>query len=170
MPTTYEPIASTTVGSNTSSVTFSSIPSTYTDLKLIIVANDGDNGNGGVLSLQFNGDAGSNYSTIFRRGDGSTSSQGQFSSFPYAHLGSLSGASGFWSFYECDILSYRAAVGKRVLTKTQSDRDGNGIVDYNVSSWRNNTAITSLTIQSNNAPTRTLQVGTTISLYGILRA
>jgi len=37
---TYEPIANTTFGSTTSSYTFSSIPSTYTDLFLVISALD----------------------------------------------------------------------------------------------------------------------------------
>ena len=38
MPATYEPIATTTLGSAATNITFSSIPATYTDLRLVLVA------------------------------------------------------------------------------------------------------------------------------------
>jgi hypothetical protein len=37
MPATYEPIATTTLGTAAAFITFSSIPATYTDLRLVIV-------------------------------------------------------------------------------------------------------------------------------------
>jgi len=58
---TYEPIATTTVsGSSTSTVTFSSISGTYTDL--VIIGNLGSQTTNAFPYLQFNGDTGSNYS------------------------------------------------------------------------------------------------------------
>jgi hypothetical protein len=60
MPTTYEPIATQTLGSSTTTVTFSSIPSTYTDLLLVSVFAVTS---GMDLLLRFNGDSGSNYSS-----------------------------------------------------------------------------------------------------------
>ena len=69
MAITYTPIASITVGTAVPSVTFSSIPQTYTDLILIY------NGSSGIVNLpvRFNGDSGNNYSYVRGFGDGSSS-------------------------------------------------------------------------------------------------
>ena len=57
---TYEPIATNTLATNQTSVTFSSIPSTYTDL--IIVFNGGIVASGFTGRMNFNGDTSANYS------------------------------------------------------------------------------------------------------------
>jgi len=70
---TYEPIATTTVSnSSTSTVTFSSISGTYTDL--IIIGNLGSETTNAFPYLQFNGDTGSNYSYTQLYGNGNGSS------------------------------------------------------------------------------------------------
>ena len=75
MPKTYEPIATTTVATTGNTVTFSSIPATYTDLILVSSARRGINGSGGAgLLCQFNSDSASNYSYSFGSGDGSAAS------------------------------------------------------------------------------------------------
>jgi hypothetical protein len=66
MAKTYEKIATTT-SSGGSSISFTSIPATYTDLVLIFVGTTG----GGVGSLQYNGDTGTNYSVAIMWGNGS---------------------------------------------------------------------------------------------------
>ena len=64
MPNTYNLIASTTVGSGgISDITFSSIPSIYTDL-ILKLSIRGDNTSLNDLSLQYNSDTASNYSYI----------------------------------------------------------------------------------------------------------
>ena len=69
---TYVPIQTQTLGSSASSVTFSSIPQTYTDLVCVIQATASNNfqlaikmGNGSI-------DTGNNYSSLTMNGDGST--------------------------------------------------------------------------------------------------
>jgi hypothetical protein len=68
---TYEPIATTTLGS-AGTITFSSIPNTYTDLVLVL------NGNGSRVAgtddtgLRLNSDSGSNYSETLLQGNGSS--------------------------------------------------------------------------------------------------
>jgi len=68
---TYTPIATTTLGSSATSYTFTSIPSTYTDL-VIVAQIKGDTTT--YLNLRFNGDTGSNYSRTTLSGNGSTAS------------------------------------------------------------------------------------------------
>jgi hypothetical protein len=82
MPATYEPIATTTLGSAATTITLSSIPSTYTDLRLVTVLSN--NGAGGdSLYITCNGDAlgaTSLYSETRLRGDGSTATSARSSS------------------------------------------------------------------------------------------
>jgi hypothetical protein len=74
---TYEAIATQTLGSAAASVTFSSIPGTYTDL-VVVIAGTLTTGSDNV-SFQLNGDSGANYSVTVLTGDGSTASSGRAS-------------------------------------------------------------------------------------------
>ena len=66
---TYEAIATTTLGSTASSVTFSSIPATYTDLVLV----SAPIGNGDAqVNMTFNNDTSAFYSDTLIAGNGST--------------------------------------------------------------------------------------------------
>jgi hypothetical protein len=69
MPKTYEPIATTTTSGSQSSVSFTSIPATYTDL--ILVFNGYTNAQAGCY-LRFNNDTTSNYSDTRLLGSGSS--------------------------------------------------------------------------------------------------
>jgi hypothetical protein len=60
MATTYEPIATTTLGTAAASITFSSIPATYTDLRLVVMCKLLAHQ---LLMFRFNSDTGSNYLT-----------------------------------------------------------------------------------------------------------
>jgi hypothetical protein len=68
MTATYDKIESQTISASTS-VTFSSIPSTYTDLVIICTGRDSG---GGYIRARFNSDTGSNYSRTILRGNGSS--------------------------------------------------------------------------------------------------
>jgi hypothetical protein len=68
MAITYEPIATQTLASATTTITFSSIPSTYTDL-ILISSIIGDSGSIDAV-MRFNGDSGTNYSETRLFGDG----------------------------------------------------------------------------------------------------
>lgn len=65
-------ISSQTLGGTTASVTFSSIPSTYNDLKLVISARgDSVSGYTTFFTIKLNGDTGTNYSDTFIQGNSS---------------------------------------------------------------------------------------------------
>ena len=163
MPATYEPIASTTLGSAAATHTFSSIPGTYTDL---VVVHSGVGSGGTGLRLRFNSDTGTNYSNTQLHGNGTTAASTRDSS-----------ASSIRMTYDASvqttdagarvahIMSYaNTNVNKTVLTA--SARAGSG-VDRIVGLWRSTSAITSVTVFT---PDADMATGTTISLYGIKAA
>jgi hypothetical protein len=75
---TYTPIATTTLGSTATSYTFSSIPSTYTDL--VLVASIKYTTSGDYTKLTFNGDTSANYSSTVLIGNGSSASSSRTTS------------------------------------------------------------------------------------------
>ena len=77
MPATYEPIATTTLASAQSSITFNSF-SGYTDL--VLVSNWASANSTAFLNIQFNGDTGNNYSETEIRGDGTSASSARTTS------------------------------------------------------------------------------------------
>ena len=73
---TYTPIATTTLGSAATSYTFTSIPSTYTDLVLVGNLSSSSNTN---ISIRINSDSGTNYSNTYLtgvNGTGASSARG----------------------------------------------------------------------------------------------
>jgi len=158
MSSTYEPIASATAaGGNTSQLVMSSIPSTYTDLILII------NGNQSIddeTRLRFNGDSGTNYSCTGMYGAGSGSgSPIRYTSTDYVQLGGIYTLSGVGTNI-IQIMNYaNTNIFKTVLNKANS---GN-YVQTRVNLWRSTSAINSITAFGST----TWTVGTTFTLYGI---
>lgn len=117
MANTYVLIASNTLSSSAASVTFSSIPNTYTDLVLRISART-DNGavNDGIL-LTINSTAGTAYSRTNLQGNGATavsarsSSTNAFGTSPNGAAGSTATASTFGSI-ELYVPSYTVSQNK----------------------------------------------------------
>lgn len=168
MPATYEPIATTTLGSPASSFTFSSIPATYTDLRLVIVAggSTGDN-----CSLRINGDTGTNYSETGLQGNGSAASSWQRPNATYFRLTNAAGlpiASNTFLLNTYDVFNYAGSTNKTVLGVNSNDQNGSGDSSRLVGLWRSTSAITSLTILTNFGGN--FVVGSTFTLYGIKAA
>lgn len=166
MPATYEPIATTTLGSAASSITFSSIPGTYTDLRLVLVAL-GSGGNTYPL-MTLNTDTGTNYSYTIIKGDGTSATSGQLSNATkiWFSLNSF-GSTTVPMLGTADIFSYSGSTNKTVLTTGSSDQNGSGLVERGVGLWRSTSAITQVVLTAN---TSNFAAGTTATLYGILRA
>ena len=163
MPATYEPISSTTLGSNTQTITFSSIPGTYTDLRVIANASYATGGVDNV-DLRFNSDSGNNYSWTYIIGDGTSATSGRFSNYSSSYFWQLPTTSGAMSMLVLDIMSYaNTNVFKTFLSSSAA---GGYRVSRWVGLWRSTNAITSVSIigQAN------FSSGSTFSLYGIKAA
>jgi len=85
MAKTYEPIATTTLGSSAASYTFSSIPATYTDLRLII--NGLQTGTSGNPYIPLNSDTGTNYSITVLSGNGTSATSARSTNASFIYCG-----------------------------------------------------------------------------------
>jgi len=162
---TYEPIASTTLGSDTAEVTFSSIASSWTDLVVIGLLDFTSSGPG--LWVRFNGDTGSNYSYTMLTGNGSSAASGRDSSVTQALVGFpiWGGSTAQDNLTIFQVMSYaNTNVYKTVLHSSALASQG---VHRGVSLWRNTSAISSLTLRINFG---SIATGSVISLFGVKAA
>lgn len=170
MPTTFEPIATSTLGSAASSITFSSIPNTYTDLRLVVVGTASSAGQ--FVRIRYNGDTGSNYSFTVLAGDpvdgnGAYSTRATSAASDYSVTG-WGSSSTQPTLYTWDIFSYAGSTNKTNLATMSSDNDGtHSRVIRAAGLWRNTSAITSVEFSIGSG---TWNTGTTATLYGILKA
>jgi len=158
---TYTPIATQTLGSAAASVTFSSIPQGYTDL--VLIANRSSSGIDN-LSMQFNGDTGSNYSFTVLYGTGSTagSARGSNTNNPYLDYYASSNSS-LPTPVIMNIQNYsNSTTYKTTLARGNAAATG---VDATVMLWRNTSAITSILLKCHDGSNFT--TGSTFSIYGI---
>lgn len=164
MATTYEPIATTTLGSAQPSITFSSIPSTYTDLVLII--NTGFSNSGQDLLGRVNGDTGNNYSTTILRGNGSNPSslRSSNSTNMYFDWTSIT-QNAINAIYIINYMDYSNTTTYKTVINTMND--ANWATEANVNLWRSTAAINSILVFPSSGNFIT---GTTATLYGITKA
>lgn len=168
MPVTYENIATTTLGSTASVITFSSIPSTYTDLRLVWTVRSSAGGNFPLVT--FNNDTGSNYSWTRLFGDG-TSAQVNIntsrSGIGILWMTEVSSASNVFNLLTLDVFSYAGSTNKTSLTTASADKNGSGTVERTVALWQSTSAINRLDLTASSG---TFAAGTTATIYGIKNA
>ena len=168
MAITYEPIATTTLGSAAASYTFTSIPSTFTDLVLVATGKVDvasttklNVGNGSI-------DTGSNYSWTVLSGTGSAANSYRESSVTFTQNERYAN----WDATNTSTTIIQLQNYANTTTyKTWLSRGNNAAtgVDVIVGLWRSTSAIDQIQIGATNA-TRNLAAGTTITLYGIASA
>lgn len=159
MPATYDKIAAYTVPSTQSTITFTSIPATYTDLLIII-----NNVSGGTNStMRFNSDTGGNYS----------STQMYAESLGIASTRTSSSATHIWSGVLGTNATVRIAINNYSNTTTHKTSVARGgghfYIDATVGCWRNVAAINRIDLQQDNGGGN-WQTGTTATVYGIKAA
>ena len=153
---TYVPIQAITLSATASSIEFTGIPQTYTDLVLVCNVTASASA---TASIRFNGDSSSLYSFTQMFGNGSTASSNRTANttsisigYPFTSIGTTT----------LQIQNYSNTVtNKTILTR---DSNASNFVATVVGLWRNTAAISSLTI---NLSTGTFSSGSTFTLYGI---
>jgi hypothetical protein len=156
-------IATTTLGSAASSITFSSIPSTYTDLRIVIVPTAASNANFG---FRFNSDSGSNYSRTRLAADGTSVTSSVNSNQTELQITNSFSIGTTPTLRTLDIFSYAGSAYKTILFGENADLNGSGGLNRQVGLWRSTSAITSINFFAQGAVN--FAAGTTATLYGIL--
>lgn len=165
MTSTYEKIATNTIASVTTSISFSSIPATYTDLVLVYSSRSQGGYDYQNSSIRFNGDSGSNYFYTQMQGNGSTTSalsQTSLTSIPSgADIGTTQ--SGIWSVNIVTIQNYsNSTTYKTVLDRVNATPS---FTLARVGLWSSTAAINSITVLRDDS--NGFSVGSIFTLYGI---
>ena len=170
MPTTYEPIATQTLSSDQASITFSSIPSTYTDLLFVVQAQStqtGSSANG--MRCRINGDTGNNYSYTSFDGNGSSASSYKETSVDYFIPSDMPQTSvterNLCIFH---IMNYaNTTTFKTILSRGNISSI---VTSARIGLWRSTSAVNSVSISRDFGQFGLVKSGSTVSLYGIKAA
>lgn len=162
MASTYTPIATQTLGSTSTIITFSSIPSTYTDLVLVVACLDSG---AGRTRLRLNGDSGTNYSRINLIGNGTSAASYTGTSEAQFDLSIAAGTSSTSPTAQIISINNYAntTTNKTILSRYNL---ASGATEVMSGLYRSTSAITSVSYFTQG----TMQIGTTATLYGIKAA
>lgn len=171
LPGSFESLQTVTVGAGgQSSISFTSIPSTYKHLQIRLIGRIDRAGEASdFFTIRYNSDTGSNYIWHALEGSGSTTygESGTGTSLPRnGDIAGITAASGIFGVGIIDILDYtNTNKFKTTRSLTGRDANGSGWVWFGSSLWKNSAAINTITI----IPTygTGFQQYTQFALYGI---
>jgi len=170
MPATYDPIATYTVSSAQTTVTFSSIPATFTDIVAIASYKSTSAITSEDSFVRINSDSGTNYSTtrIFGNGSSAFSSRTSNRTFIDTYIDDTAD----FNILRFQFMNYsNTTTYKTVLTRQDYTPQSTSAT---VSLWRSTAAINSIsfTAPDNNGGGSADQfaIGSTFTLYGIKAA
>ena len=157
MTTAWVPLATTTLSSSASSLTFGSISGSYRDL--IVVANI-DASAFSDFRMRVNGDTGSNYPSVRMQGSGSLAASALFN-FTFFRFNGNSDMDTDFSFVSIiQVMDYSATDKHKTFLVRSNSSNG---VDAHAGRWANTNAVTSLEVFPS---TGTFEIGSTFSLWG----
>lgn len=161
MPATYEPISTQTLGTAVGSVTFSSIPATYTDLVLVF---NGTAASTQAMELRFNGDTATNYSATRLYGDGASAVSDRSSTSDVMLVGNVYTSQ---TANILQIMNYaNTTTFKTVLCRSNN---AGAQVSARVGLWRKTPeAITTILVRPSGGAN--FSIGCELTLYGIKAA
>jgi hypothetical protein len=166
----YDSIATTTLSTTQATISFTSIPSTYTHLQIRLFAKCSTAGGGVPCRIRFNSDTGSNYSYHYLVGNGASALSGGASTQTAAYGGTItdSGSGGApltFSTGNIDILDYANTNKYTTLRQIGNyDDNGGGQVGLISSLWQNTAAVSRIDLTVDST---TFSQYTKIALYGI---
>ena len=173
----YDSIATTTVGAGgTSTITFSSIPATYTHLQLRGIARTSAGGNSDFVVVRFNSDSGANYSRHAVVGSGAgtyTEAEANATNVRFDPAAASGATTSVFGVGVIDILDY-ANTSKYKTTRNLSGFDNNGVgtnpwdkgfIQLASGNWRSTSAVSTITLTSGNGGNFVQY--TQFALYGI---
>jgi len=166
MAKTYEPISTTTLGSAAASVTFSSIPQTYTDL-VLIASTQPSSASGYLGYIKLNNDSSSLYSETLLYGTGSSAGSARESNRTLGYTGNWTTANSTSSFTVFQIHFMNYANTNTYKTYIARSSDAEKEVNATVNLYRSTSAITEIVFSVN---TGNLVAGSVFTLYGIKAA
>jgi hypothetical protein len=166
----FESIATNTLSSGSTTVTFSSIPSTYKHLQVRIYAKKTTGSGIADFIASFNGDTGANYTrswTFTFDGAGPYTSRGlNNTGFSMGYLPSETGVANLYGSYLLDIVDY-ANTNKfktvQYLNGAEKTAGGNSVVLHGTTSWLSTSAINSITFTCSDS----IVSGSSFALYGV---
>ena len=175
MPKTYEPIATATLGSATATISFTSIPLTYTDLAISVSANATSSNH--LYARWGNGsyDSGTNYSNTGMYTRTTTNDYGseRNNNFAFARLNPFTyGVPSATSTFGTTLVSLQnysnTTTFKTAITRVAGiGADAYAGTEAGIILWRSTAAINQIQF---SLPTGNFNAGTTITIYGIKAA
>ena len=167
--TDYASITTTTLGTATATITFSSIPATYKHLQIRVLARSDRSAGVDIMSMRMNSDTAANYSDHLLYGDGTTAQTDvniNATKINIQRLASDNLSANIFSDFVIDILDYADTNKYKTIRYLSGyDANGSGRVGLGSGSWRNTAAVTSITLDS--AFSANYKQYSSFALYGI---
>jgi hypothetical protein len=163
-------IESKTLGTAASSIEFTSIPSTFTDLVILFSCRSSGTGFPVAnIEVSINGTS-TNESRRLLRGSGSTVESLADTQVNFGHMPTADNTANTFNSTSVYITNYTAAVAKSITVDNSSVSNGVSLYDFyndiSTQLWNNTAAITSILINPNSG---NLVAGSMFSLYGVLK-
>jgi hypothetical protein len=162
MPTaTYTALANITLGTAASTVTFSSIPATYRDLVVTVVASGSTTLQG---RIRLNSDTGANYQYQRMSGNGTSATGTQAATQTFGFVSGIAQATTTGALQMSINIMECSATNKHKTIISRADQAANG-TDASVNRWISTAAVNSVQILTS---TGNWAIGSTFALYGIV--
>ena len=171
MPLQLYKISSTELTTSASTVTFSNIPSGYTDLKVVISSRATGSRSDDAMLIRFNSDStAGNYSIKWLRGNGSSATSGDGTGYAGGYVGEFNGGastSNTFTSQEIYIPNYRSSSAKSFSVDITEEANQTTVYAHLVAGlWTGTAAITTITLVDHNS--NNFAISSTATLYGIL--